>query len=187
VKVSGLRSVLVAASAAGLALAIAVPAANARPAGTGRTTIGDKCLIGTWLDNHGRTTTKFDGVNVVMHAGGGDVDHITATGIDHSNWMKSQPLVGKYRGFPLTETIRGTNKQLLHASKVGHHLELTVTERGWSAGSTNTYVYRHHHRPGYLNKIGVHTYRFRCTATTLTWMGPKGHVIGTETRQSRTP
>jgi hypothetical protein len=187
-RVGSLRRALVVLGAAGLAVAM-LPAgsAGADPARGGHHSIGAKCLVGTWVANHGRTTTRFNGLNVVMHAGGGDVAHIAASGVSHDNWAKSLPLVGNYRGHPLTEHIRGVNKQRLHAAKVGHHLELTVTELGWSPDSTNRYLYRGHHRPGYLNQVGVHTYRFTCTATTLTFKGPKGHVIGTETRTSRKP
>lgn len=182
----GLRHALFAAGVLALAAA-SLPAAQAAPARSAHHSIGDKCLIGTWVNGHSQSKTIFNGVKVVMHAGGGDVDHISKSGIDHDNWMKSMPLVGKYRGHPLTEQIRGKNKQLLHASKVGHHRELTVTERGWAPGSTNRYLYRGHHRPGFLTMTGTHTYRFRCTATTLTLMGPKKHVIGVETRISRKP
>jgi hypothetical protein len=70
---------------------------------------------------------------------------------------------------------------------VGHHASLTLTERGWTATSTNRYVYRGHHSSGYLNQTGVHVVRYRCSSTTLTLLGPKGHVIGRETRLSDKP
>ncbi|HTW21152.1 MAG TPA: hypothetical protein VME70_13180 [Mycobacteriales bacterium] len=184
------RFSLAAIGAAALALA-GGSAGAATPASSGahqaHHKVGDKCLVGTWLAGHSRTRTEFDGHSVVMHAGGGDVMHVTKSGTNHDNWKKSLPLTGHFQGHPLTEVIRGTNTQLLHATKVGKHLELTVTERGWSAGSTNRYTYRGHHRPGYLSQVGVHTYRFTCTATTLTLLGPKGHRIGVATRTSRKP
>jgi hypothetical protein len=137
--------------------------------------------------NHQRTSTKWNGTTVVMHAGGGDVDHITKSGIDHDSWAKSAPLVGRFRGHPLTETVRGVNKLSIHAGKVAHHASLTMTELGWTSTSTNRYVYRGHHSKGYLNQTGVHIVRYRCSSTTLTFLGHRGHVIGTETRLSDKP
>lgn len=186
-RITALRYSLAVTGAAALALAAGPASATTPAAVAAHTTVGSKCLIGTWVAGHGRTTTKFEGRNVVMHAGGGDVMHIAASGINHDSWMKSLPLTGRVHGHTLTEVIRGRNTQLLHAAKVGKHLELTVTERGWSQGSTNRYTYRGHHQPGYLNQIGVHTYRFACTSTTLTLMGPRGHRIGIATRTSRKP
>lgn len=184
-RLAALRYSVVAISAAGLVVA-ALPAAHAEATHTSRT-VGDKCLIGTWAANHGRATTDWDGHTVVMRAGGGDNEHIASSGFDHDNWRHSQPIVGKFGGHALTERIRGMNHLRLHAAKVGHHRELTVTERGWSLDSTNRFVYRGQHVPGYLAQIGVRSVRYRCNATTLTLMGPKGHVIGTETRLSRKP
>jgi hypothetical protein len=179
-----LRGGLVAGGVVGLVVA-GVPAAQAAPAHASRTSVGDRCLIGTWHDNHNRTSTRMNGKRVVMHAGGGDVDHIAASGVDHDSWADSLPLVGRYLHHPLTEQVRGENTQLIHSSRKHHHLVMTVTEQGWSVHSTNRYTYRGKHFSGYLNQSGVHTYRFRCTATTLTFLGPKGKVTGTETRLSR--
>jgi hypothetical protein len=180
------RYSVVAASLAGLAIA-GLPAAHAGAARPSRTSVGDSCLVGTWHDNHGKTSTRWNGHQVAMRAGGGDVDHISASGIDHDNWAKSLPIVGTYLGHRLTEKVRGENTQLIHAHTVNHHAVITVTERGWSAKSSNRYVYRGKHSTGYLNQTGVHTYRYRCTATRLILMGPKGHVSGSETRLSTSP
>jgi len=126
------RFSLAAIGAAALALA-GGSAGAATPASSGahqaHHKVGDKCLVGTWLAGHSRTRTEFDGHSVVMHAGGGDVMHVTKSGTNHDNWKKSLPLTGHFQGHPLTEVIRGTNTQLLHATKVGKHLELTVTEQ----------------------------------------------------------
>lgn len=183
-----LKGGLVVASVAGLTVAGA-PVTHAAPAQAasaqaGRTSVGNHCLVGTWHDNHNRTSTRMNGKRVVMHAGGGDIDHIAASGVDHDNWAASLPLVGPYLHHPLTEQVRGKNTQLIHASRQHHHLVMTVTELGWSAHSSNRYTYRGKHFTGYLNQSGVHTYRFRCTVTTLTFLGPKGKVTGTETRLS---
>jgi len=142
-----------------------------------------KCLVGTWHDNAGTTSTEWDGHRVTMHAGGGDVDHITAKGVDHDNWYKSKPAYGTYQGSRLKETIRGINKITFTVSKGKIH----VTEDGWNSKATNKYVYRGQHSTGYLNQTGHSTVRYRCTAKKLTYLNKKGKVTGTETRKSRKP
>jgi hypothetical protein len=186
---SALRYSVVVAGLAGLALA-GVPSAQAgatHATHAGKHSIGDSCLVGTWQDSHGRSSTRWNGHRVVMRAGGGDVDHISASGIDHDDWSKSLPLVGHYLGHKLTEKVRGHNTQLIHSLTKNHHLEMRITERGWTAHSSNRYVYRGKHSTGYLNQTGVNLIRYRCNANTLTFLGPKGHVTGHETRLSDQP
>jgi hypothetical protein len=183
---STLRYAVVVAGLAGLTLG-GLPAAQAGATRAAKHSIGDSCLVGTWQDSHGRSSTRWNGHRVEMRAGGGDVDHISASGIDHDDWSQSRPLVGHYLGHKLTEKVRGHNTQLIHSATKHHHLQMTVTEQGWTAHSSNRYVYRGKHSKGYLNQTGVHVIRYRCTSTTLTLLGPKGHVTGHETRLSDTP
>jgi hypothetical protein len=163
-----------------------VTASQAAAAGSPRPAIGDRCLIGTWHDNHGVTSTLFGGRQVRMHARGGDIDHISGSGIDHDNWRKSKPVVGHLGGHKLTERIRGVNRMRLHAARKHGKRTLTVTELGWSKASTNRYVYKGKHTTGYLNPNATSILRYRCTATTLTFR--RHHtVVSTETRLSRKP
>lgn len=163
-----------------------LPATTAGATLTTSPAVGDKCLIGTWHDNPGRTSTIWNGQKVPMRAGGGDVDHIAANGIDHDNWHKSKPNVGTYAGHRLTERIRGVNSQQLTATGHGHTRTLKIVELGWTSNSTNKYVYRGHHSTGYLNQTGTFKVRYRCSATTLRYI-KKGKVVGTETRLSSKP
>lgn len=153
----------------------------ARPAGP---KIGDRCLVGTWRDRGGVTSTTVDKTRVRLTYHGGDVDHIHATGWDHDSWTHSKPLVGRYKGHRIEQRIRGHN--LLRLRVVGGH-KLRTTEKGWSKGSTSRYVYRGHHLTGTLPQHGHYVQRFRCTAKTLTFLTSKGKVVSTETRVSRRP
>lgn len=154
-----------------------VPATAQRTA----TTI-DHCLVGTWHDNRGLSSTQWDGQKVVMHMRGGDIDHIASNGHDHDSWMHAKPEYGTYQGYRLKEVVRGHNLLVFRKTGTGR---MRATERGWSSGSTNRYVYRGQHSTGYLNQSGHSTVRYRCTAKKLTWLTKKGTVSGTETRISR--
>jgi hypothetical protein len=181
-----LRYSIVAVSAGCLAIA-GLPAAGAGAATSGQPPIGDRCFVGTWHDNGGRTTTRWLGKTVVMHAGGGDYDHISNSGADRDGWSASKPLVGKVAGHRLKERVRGNNHLLIRVHRSGHGGTVTLTEQGWGPKSTNRYLYRGKHSKGYLNQTGTFSYGFRCTLTTLTFLGPKGHVLSTETRVSYKP
>jgi hypothetical protein len=146
--------------------------------------IGDQCLVGTWHDRGGLSSTLWKDQKVVMHFKGGDIDHIFATGTDSNNWKPSKPLYGTSQGYRLKETIRGINSLKFH--KIGKG-KLLVDEQGWSVNSTNKYVYRGQHSTGYLNQTGHAIQYYRCTARKLTWLTKKGKVTGTETRVSHTP
>jgi hypothetical protein len=181
---SFVKATTVAFAAAGL-IAIGLPAANARtdaPAAPAK--LANSCLVGSWHDNGGRTTTRFEGHRVVMRARGGDIDHITATGHDTDAWAGSKPAVGTFRGHRLVETITGHNSLLLSAKGK----KLTYTEKGWTAGSKNRYVYQGKKSKGYFNPFGtVFTAKYTCSATRLRFFGPKGRPVGSETRLSSTP
>jgi hypothetical protein len=183
-----LKTSMVAVATAGLAIA-GLPAAHAATDRVGAPpALGNSCLVGTWRDNPGLTSTQWNGTVVGLHAGGGDVDHIAATGLDQDNFAKAKPAVGTYRHHPLTQTIHGLNTQRLAATGSGKHATIRFIEKGWSAGSSIRFTYRGHHSTGYLNGAGVsHHYHYTCTAKTLTFTGHKGNVIGTETRLSRKP
>jgi len=183
------RHLAVVAGLAGLTLA-GLPAPSATATDAHRPAVGDRCLIGTWHDNANLTSTRWNGTHVVMRAGGGDVEHVFASGVDRDNWQKSKPLVGTVKGHRLVEKVRGLNTMVWRASgRVGSRkpAKLTQIELGWSASSTNRYVYRGKHSNGYLNQKGRYPFRYTCTSTTLTFYGKKGRSKGTETRISRKP
>jgi hypothetical protein len=181
---STLKASIVMFAAAGL-VAIGLPAANARTeVAAAPAAVGNSCLVGTWHDNGGRTTTRFEGHRVVMRARGGDIDHIAASGLDLDSWSGSKPAVGTYRGHRLVETITGQNSLGLQA-KGG---TLTYTEKGWTSRSKNRYVYRGKKSKGYFNPVGMtFTTKYTCSATRLRFFGPRGRPVGSETRLSSTP
>jgi hypothetical protein len=183
-----LKTSMVAVATAGLAIA-GLPAAHAATDRAGAPpALGNSCLVGTWRDNPGLTSTQWNGTVVGLHAGGGDIDHIAATGLDQDNFAKAKPAVGTYRHHRLTMTVHGLNTQRLAATGSGAHATIRFIEKGWSAASSIHFTYRGHHSTGYLNGAGVsHHYHYTCTAKTLTFTGHKGNVIGTETRLSRKP
>jgi hypothetical protein len=190
-RLSSLRRSMVALGVAGVLLSATVvaglPAANAAAERSKGPAVGDRCLIGTWRDNGGVTSTRWNGHHVKMHARGGDFDHIHASGLDRDGWDSSKRLVGKLAGHRLTERVRGNNSLLLRAHRHAHGGIVVETEQGWGKRATNRYVYRGKHSRGYLNQTGTFTFRFRCTLTTLTFLGKKGGVRGTETRVSFKP
>jgi hypothetical protein len=146
--------------------------------------VGDSCLVGTWHDNGGKTTTQWNGKTVKMRTGGGDVDHISASGIDHASWATSKVEVGKVRGHRLTERIRGHNKVRILANPHAH--TVVYTELGWTPKSSNRYVYLGKHSKGYLNQTGKFTTHYHCSATKLIFRS-KGKAVDTETRLSTKP
>jgi hypothetical protein len=142
------------------------------------------CLVGTWRDHAGRMNTMWDGHQVTMHGGGGNIDHIFATGIDQDSWNSAKPFYGTYQGHTLEEIIRGDNT--LSLVNTVHGNELQIAEDGWSAGSTNKYIYKSRTIVGYLAKNGSSTMNhFRCTTHKLTWYSDG--IIDTETRISHQP
>jgi hypothetical protein len=179
---SSLRRSFVALGVAGLIVA-GLPGFDAGAATAKTAAIGDRCLIGTWRDNGGRTTTRWLGHTVTMRTHGGGFDHITASGHDRNSWGTSKRLIGSFRGHRLVEQIRGENHLLLRA----HGGTLVETEQGWAKRSSNRYLYRGKHSRGYLDQAGSFTFTLRCSLTTLTLIGPGGKVRGSETRVSFQP
>lgn len=190
-RLSALKYAVVALSAAGITAAglpmATAGAAGATAAGAGSARIGDRCLVGTWRDHGGRTSTNWNGHKVTMHSRGGDFDHISASGVDHDSWHSSKPLVGRFQHHRITERIRGFNTLLLRTHGRPGHRSVTMSERGWSAHSRNTFVYRGKRSTGYLSQSGRVSVGFRCSLTTLTFLSRHGHVIGRETRVSFKP
>jgi hypothetical protein len=178
-----------------VAVATAGAAAAGLPAAHGVTDrvaappkLGNSCLVGTWHDRAGLTSTQWAGNVVTLHSGGGDVDHIAANGLDTDNFAHFKPASGTYRHHRLTERVRGVNTQRLAASGHGKNATIRIIEKGWSTSSSLHLTYRGHTTKGYLNGPGVtHKLHYTCTATTLTYLGSKGKVLGTETRTSRKP
>jgi hypothetical protein len=175
--------------AVGALLTLGLPAATASTvvAAHKPAAVGDRCLIGTWRDNGGTTTTRWNGHTVTMHTRGGDFDHIAASGRDRNTWADSKALVGRFGGHRLTERVRGQNSLLLRATSSATGGTVVETEQGWLARSTNRYVYRGQHSTGYLNQTGSFSFSFRCTLTTLTFLAKGGKVLSSETRLSFEP
>ncbi|MGO8958672.1 MAG: hypothetical protein ACLQFR_15070 [Streptosporangiaceae bacterium] len=179
-----LRRLALATAVAGL-IAVGLPAAQASAHVLAASTLGHACLVGTWRDNGGLTSTQWDGHTVAMRGGAGNLDHISASGKDHDFWgSKAKPYYGKYLGHTLKEVIRGRNTITISGKASSDKLRLT--EDGWSRGSTNTYTYEGHTYSGYLNQHGTFTQYFRCTADKLTWRSTK-RITDTESRISRKP
>jgi len=186
-RVAALRWLTLAAGVASLSAASLTGAQVASAHTSAVSTLGGhSCLVGTWRDDGGLTSTTWDGHTVAMHGGAGNLDHISANGTDHDSWgSKSKPLYGKYRGHTLREVIRGRNTITIRGK--AHSDKLRLTEDGWSSGSTNTYTYEGHTYSGYLNQSGTFTEYFRCTAHKLTWRSNKLIFTDAETRISRKP
>jgi hypothetical protein len=149
--------------------------------------IGDSCLVGTWRDEGGKTSTLWDGTKVPMHYHGGDVDHIKSNGHDHDNWKNAKKLTGHVNGSKLTEHIHGKNTVRFSTSGHGHKASVTEKEKGWSNGSTNKYHYRGKHVKGYLSQTGSSTVHYTCTSKKWKTYNKKGKVVGTEKRLSNKP
>jgi hypothetical protein len=161
--------------------------ASGRPhARSQRPAVGDTCLIGTWHADREVSQTNYNGTMVTMRSRGGDVDHIGKSGIDRDNWKHSTPAVGRLQHHRLTERIRGVNRSRLRVARHQGKRILTITELGWSKGSSNRFVYRGKHSRGYLSQNGSTRVRYRCTATRLTVLR-HGKVVVIETRLSRKP
>jgi hypothetical protein len=160
--------------------AIGSVSSAAKPVG-----IGDSCLIGTWRDGEGHNSTRWNGQQVSMYGGGGDIDHMSASGTDEDTWgVESKPLYGTYQGHALKEMIRGYNTLAIHAMKSGHRL--SVTEDGWSAASTNRFVYEGRRYSGYLSQHGTTYYNYECTASKFKLV-EGNRTVDRETRISRIP
>jgi hypothetical protein len=178
---------VVALVAVGLPATTASAASSAVVAKHKPAAVGDRCLIGTWRDNGGTTTTRWNGHTVRMHTRGGDFDHIAASGHDRSTWADSKTLVGRFDGHRLTERVRGQNSLLLRATSSPSGGTVVEAEQGWAARSTNRYVYRGQHSRGYLNQSGDFSFAFSCSLTTLRFLTKSGKVASSETRLSFEP
>jgi hypothetical protein len=149
--------------------------------------VGDACLIGTWRDGAGANTTTWNQVTVRIRGGAGNVDHIHAGGADADVFdANTTPFYGTYDGSTLEVTEFGTYDQTIRATPSTH--QATLTDRGWTSGSTVTFMinggtYAGHFNPGTGD---VSTDEYRCTATKLVWLSG-GKVTDTETRVSTTP
>ena len=175
---SGIAAVLIAA--------IAIVANNGTSLLRPSATVGDSCLVGTWQDGSGNTSSTFDGVKVTMHGGGGDIDHISSNGNDQDAWGSGvKPFYGTYRGHTLKQIMRGENVTTISASPRNH--TVSVKQDGWSSGSTNTFYYEGKTYNGYFGPTGqVYSYTYQCNSKTLVWE-TSGRAVDTETRISRTP
>jgi serine/threonine protein kinase len=148
--------------------------------------VGDACLIGTWRDGGFDTTTTYNGTTVTMRGAGGNLDHISASGTDQDVYgTGTAPLYGTYQGSSLEEIYKGSVVTQIRADPATH--TAAVVDRGWSPGSTNTYVYKGQTTTGYFNKATGTPQKssYSCTATTLKWT--TGGQTDAETRVSTTP
>jgi hypothetical protein len=168
------------ATATGHAAASPRPSASPPP-------VGDACLIGTWRDGAGATTTSWNHVTVPIRGGAGNVDHIRAGGADADVFdTGTAPYYGTFDGSTLEVAEFGTYESTIRATPSTH--QATVTDRGWTSGSTVTFMinggtYAGHFNPGTGD---VSTVEYRCSATKLVWLSG-GKVTNTETRVSTDP
>ena len=76
-----------------------------------------------------------------MHGAGGNLDHISASGADSDVYGSGiAPFYGTYQGNTLEEIDKGTVKQTIRADPRTD--TAMVIALGWTAGSTNTYIYQ---------------------------------------------
>jgi hypothetical protein len=150
--------------------------------------VGDACLVGTWKDGGYTTQTDWQGTEVTMKGAGGNLDHIAASGEDQDVYDGSDAsaLYGTYQGSQLKQVYKGTDRSVIKANPKTH--TATAVGMGWTAGSTNTYVYQGQTTNGTFNKPTGKpiNYTYTCTPTTLTWTSG-GQLVDTETRVSATP
>jgi hypothetical protein len=162
-------------------------AASKKPKPVPPPPVGDACLVGTWRDNGGQSTTTYDGTTVSMYGGAGNEDHIAASGADTNVFgPDTLPLYGTYNGSTLEEALQGERLMTLHANSRDH--QITMVEHGWTVDSTDKYVYQGSTTTGTFNKpsSAPTTEGYRCTSTTLTWL-VKGKATDTEARVSDKP
>jgi len=147
--------------------------------------LGDSCLVGTWRDGAGSSSTTWDGHYVALRGGGGDIDHISANGTDEDTWgARAKPLYGIYQGHTLKEILHGQNILAIHVTRPGH---LSVTESGWSAGSTDKFIYEGRAYPASLDRRGgKNYYAYECTRHKFKWR-VKNRTVDREARISGTP
>jgi hypothetical protein len=149
--------------------------------------VGDACLVGSWSDDGGHSTTAFEGTTIAVTGGAGDVDHIAASGTDTDIYGPTTfPEYGTYEGSTVEQELQGEQVIKLHANPAKH--QLTAVYAGWTVGSTDSYVYQGSTINGHFNPptSTPTTYTYTCTATTLKWIY-QGKVNDTETRLSNTP
>jgi hypothetical protein len=174
--------------------AVVVMAAALMPAASGHAAtysshkktpaIGDKCLVGTWLDKKNTESVIVKHNLVTMTGKGGDIDHIHASGVDHDNWANSRPLYGTIGEDQVKEVIRGINTVRFQPGAPGG---LQETEVGWSADNTNTLTYQGHTTNKKNSNTGQDGVFYKCSAKKLTWLSGASTVVGHETRLSRKP
>lgn len=184
-------TVLVAVSA-GIYLASSLGAASSRAPGAGvgasspakPPRVGDACLVGTWLNGGFPSSVDWHGTNVPLYGGAGDKDHIYADGTDRDSWVVAAKLSGTYQGRPLVEIEQGVHTWTLRAMPGSH--TVSMTDDGWSPGSTARYVYGGRtHKAGFV-LAGTYSVGYRCTGSKLAWSND-GKVYETETRISDRP
>ena len=149
--------------------------------------VGDACVVGSWHDNGGHSTTTWDGTTVQVTGGTGNVDHIAASGTDTDVYGPDTfPSYGTYNGSTLEEEVQGEQLITIHVNP--RNRQLSAVYHGWTVSSTVKYVYQGSTSTGYLPKPSPTPaiFGYRCTASTLTWIY-QGKVNDTETRLSDTP
>jgi Protein kinase domain len=174
------------ASPQGSAVLRATPTAKPTPAPK-PPPVGDACLVGSWRDHGYHTTTTFDGATVALAGGSGNVDHITAAGVDTDVYgPDALPFYGTYNGSTLEEELLGEDLTSLRANPRNH--QVIKVAQGWTVSSSAKYVYQGSTSTGTFDKPDSTpvTYTYRCTASTLTWTY-KGKQTDVESRVSNQP
>jgi hypothetical protein len=149
--------------------------------------VGDACLVGTWQSHGIQEDTTFRGATVLMTGASGNVDHITAAGTDTDVYGPGTlPLYGTYEGSTLQQDWQGEDVLSMHGNPRTH--VMTLVDHGWTAGSTNKYVYQGANVGGQFDKPDSTPSNgpYTCTATTLTTYY-KGKPFEVETRLSTKP
>src|SRR5690348_4574077 len=162
--------VLASIGAAGICLCgLAVGAAAAgRPAPPA---IGDRCLVGRWVETKQSAPGNWIVANQVVPVTGlaGMVVTFTADGTETDDLSRAQPLVGDYQGHQVKFVERGLVRFDVH----GDGSLLSQTAAGGSA--TVSFYYDNVYQPSGFITYLPGTYSYRCGSTTLHREAPAGY------------
>src|SRR5690348_14464128 len=162
--------VLAAIGAAGMCLCgLAVGAVAAeRPAPPA---IGDRCLIGRWVETKQSAPGNWTVANQVVPVSGlaDMVVTFTADGTETDDLSRTQPLVGDYQGHQVKFVERGVVRFAVHAD--GSLLSQTAA----GGNATVRFYYDGVYQPSGFITYLPGTYSYRCGSTTLHREAPAGY------------
>ena len=150
---------------AALVVAVAVPGPPAR---AGTTSIGDTCLVGSWVDQSYTVTINWNGTQISLRGGTGAVEQIAANGTDITDYTDAAPLVGPYAGSTLKAHLGGSVTNQLSADPTNQLL----TIQGISNDLAVQYQYKGKLYNGFLTLPDQsYSVPYTCNQTTLSTVG----------------